>query len=130
MEIHSTLWVSNQYIYMTANQHELIGLVGIHDQTSPGRVSITCDAWSSRELYSFFAVSAHITVEDKQTEAEIGKTNVYGCNFLLAFRVLEGEHSGVNIARLFYKIIGEAGIKHKASLLIPSRRQFLTSLCS
>lgn len=84
-------------------------------QNSPGRVSVTCDAWSSRELFSFFAVSAHIAVEDQKHEEEFGKVKLEGHNYLLAFRELEGEHSGKNIARLFYQVISEAGIKHKVS---------------
>lgn len=52
------------------------------------------------------AVTAHIAVEDENE-------NAHGRNYLLAFCLLEGEHSRKNIARLFFDILTEAGIKHK-----------------
>ena len=48
-------------------------------------------------------------------EAQIGKVVLYGKNFLLAFHVLEGDHSGKNLARLFYRILSDAGLKYKVS---------------
>ena len=76
---------------------------------------MTCDSWSSRELFSYFAITAHIVVEDTHVEAEIGKVALYGKNFLLAFHVLEGDHSGKSLARLFYRVISNAGLKYKVS---------------
>ena len=70
-------------------------------QNLPGRVSVTCDAWSSRELFSFFAVSAHIAVEDQKHEEEFGKVKLEGHNYLLVFRELEVlEHDNSCVVRL------------------------------
>lgn len=56
------------------------------------------------------AVTAHCVLEDPD-----GK-ELQGSAHLLAFREIEGSHSGENIAKAFYKILDEAGLKHKVLL--------------
>jgi hypothetical protein len=76
---------------------------------SEGRISFTNDLWSDPGLDSYLAVTGHYFVRDKVTRKLIWRSG------LLAFRYIEGSHSGVNLAGNFIKIVEELGVLHKVA---------------
>ena len=74
---------------------------------SLGRVSLTTDAWSDPNLVSFLGATAHFIVRDMLHDQLILRSG------LLAFRHLQGSHTGEHLAEVFYAIIKGAGIERR-----------------
>ena len=72
-------------------------------QGALGRISFTSDCWSDPNLFSYMAVTVHFCARDINGHLEIR-------NRLLAFRVIEGRHDGINLGNILFEIIKEAGI--------------------
>ncbi|EUC64353.1 hypothetical protein RSOL_439930, partial [Rhizoctonia solani AG-3 Rhs1AP] len=70
-----------------------------------GRVSITSDLWSDHTERSFMAVTGHY-------EKKVKGKNILVVE-LLAFRVVEGTHSGVNLGGILFGILSEYEILGK-----------------
>lgn len=68
-----------------------------------GRISFTDDLWSDPNLASFLAISSHFYVRDE-------KGRLQRQNGLIAFRFIEGSHTGANLAQEFIKIVEELGV--------------------
>jgi hypothetical protein len=68
-------------------------------------VSLTTDAWSDPDLVSFLGVTAHFVVRDGLDGQLVLRSG------LLAFRHIQGSHTGANLASVLYKIIKDAGIE-------------------
>ncbi|EAU93647.2 hypothetical protein CC1G_02877 [Coprinopsis cinerea okayama7 len=77
-------------------------------QNAKGRISLTSDIWSSSDLTSYMAVTAHYMVEpvDRPGHLEL-KTR------LIAFRHVHGKHDGSHLAKAFVGILDEWGIDRK-----------------
>ncbi|CAE6524483.1 unnamed protein product [Rhizoctonia solani] len=72
---------------------------------SLGRVSITSDLWSDHMERSFMAVTGHYKKQIRGADILVVE--------LLAFRQVEGSHSGVNLARVLFGILSEYNILDK-----------------
>jgi len=83
-------------------------------QRALGRISLTTDLWSDPNLNSYMAITAHYMTRHLKNGSLILRSK------LIAFRHMEGSHSGGNIADNFLKVIDELGIAHKVSWLSPS----------
>ena len=70
-------------------------------------MSFTTDAWSDPDLVSFLGATAHPTVRGASDNQLILRSG------LLAFRNIKGSHTGENLARVFYKIIKDAGVEQR-----------------
>jgi hypothetical protein len=77
-----------------------------------GRISFTNDLWSDPGLDSYLAVTGHYLVRDQVTRKLIWRSG------LLAFRYIEGSHSGINLAQNFIKIVEELGVLHKVTSIL------------
>ncbi len=77
------------------------------EQNAPGRISFTCDMWTSMILRSFLAVTLHYCTEDGTTH-EVDVRSRLG-----AFRHVLGSHSGKNLAIHFITVLKELGILHR-----------------
>ena len=87
-------------------------------QNSLGRVSLTTDAWSDPNLISFLGITAHFIARDNVD----GKPALALRSRMLAFRHIQGSHTGERLARVFYQVIKDAGIERKVHwLCIQSR---------
>lgn len=75
-------------------------------QWAEGRISFTTDLWSDPSLDSYMAVSTHYYVRDEHRRLKRR-------NGLIAFRFIEGSHTGVNLAQNFLKILQELKILGK-----------------
>ncbi|KAJ7790431.1 hypothetical protein B0H14DRAFT_2396433, partial [Mycena olivaceomarginata] len=71
------------------------------------RVSFTDDIWTRVNLDSHLAITAHYIVKDTRGNL-ILKTQ------LVAFRRLQGSHTGENIGKVFVQVMKEIGCVHKA----------------
>lgn len=78
-------------------------------QNALGRVSLTTDAWSNTNLTSFLGVTAHCIVRDA------GDGHLLLQSGLLAFRHIQGSHTGENLARILSGIIHDLGITNRVS---------------
>lgn len=76
-------------------------------QNTEGRISFTTDLWSDPNLDSYMAVTAHY-MSRARTDGQLE----YRCG-LIAFKYIEGAHSGVNLAMHFFKLIDSLGVAHK-----------------
>jgi hypothetical protein len=65
-------------------------------------VSLTFDAWTSKIMTSYLAVTGHWITQDWHLRSE-----------LLSFAELEGSHSGENIGEELYAILGKFSISDK-----------------
>lgn len=70
-------------------------------------MSFTVDAWSDPDLISFLGTTAHFIVRNTLDGQLILRSG------LLAFRHIQGSHTGENLARVLYKIIEDAGIEQR-----------------
>ena len=68
-----------------------------------GRISFTSDCWSDPNLTSFLALTAHFISKDADGHLAMQ-------NRLLAFRVIDGKHTGKNLGTIIFEIIKTAGI--------------------
>ncbi|KAI1788299.1 hypothetical protein LXA43DRAFT_1063663 [Ganoderma leucocontextum] len=71
-----------------------------------GRISFTCDLWSSVILRSFFAITLHYVAED-------GEHNIVLRSRLGAFHHILERHTGKNLAEQFIIVIEELGVLDK-----------------
>ncbi|KAJ8453438.1 hypothetical protein ONZ45_g19719 [Pleurotus djamor] len=72
-----------------------------------GRVSFTSDIWSDPNLDGYMGVTAHYIVRN------IRDNHLEWKSHLIAFQIIEGDHTGVNIANHFLTILDKYGITHK-----------------
>lgn len=75
-------------------------------QHAEGRVSFTSDLWSNLKMTSFMAITAHFVARDE-------RSNLIIRSRLIAFRMVSGSHTGVNLASIFFDILKEYGLLHK-----------------
>jgi len=78
-----------------------------------GRISFTTDLWSDPNLDSYMAITAHYMVHIPKG-GQIKPQLDYCCG-LVAFRFVEGSHTGVNLAINFFTVLDEYGITNKVS---------------
>ncbi|EUC58850.1 HAT family dimerization protein, partial [Rhizoctonia solani AG-3 Rhs1AP] len=71
-------------------------------QSSRGSISLTSDLWSDIRIRSFMAVTAHY----------IDALGILH-DHLIAFRKLDGHHTGINIAHALHEVLQESGIADK-----------------
>ncbi|CDO76288.1 hypothetical protein BN946_scf184917.g4 [Trametes cinnabarina] len=71
-----------------------------------GRISFTCDLWSSQDLSGYFALSVHYCKRDSQERLTLSSR-------LGAFRNLTGQHTGRNLAEEFVAVLEELDIIDK-----------------
>ena len=76
-------------------------------QNVEGRISFTMDLWSDPNLDSYMVVTAHY-MSRARTDGQLE----YRCG-LIAFKYIEGAHSGVNLAMHFFKLVDSLGVAHK-----------------
>lgn len=77
-------------------------------QTIPGKLSFTADIWSSKfKFYPFMGVTLHWVTEDFKLK-DLG----------LYYHLMNGPHTGVNIAESFIEILVKFGAINKVSCLI------------
>jgi hypothetical protein len=81
-------------------------------QNSLGRVSFTSDIWSRQNLESYMAITAHYMAKMPNTGTLVLKSQ------LIAFRRLQGSHTGENIGKVFVSVVKEIGCLHKVCLWI------------
>jgi hypothetical protein len=93
----------------------LIGTI----QNSLGRISLTTDMWSNPNLDGFKAVTAHFM--ERNTDGEIVEA---AC--MIAFRFVEGNHTGEHLGRIFFEILKENGILFKVSHIVALKNCVLT----
>ncbi|CAE6517063.1 unnamed protein product [Rhizoctonia solani] len=79
--------------------------IKIDMRNSPGRVSITSDLWSDHMERSFMAVTGHYKKRMDGVDTLVVE--------LLAFRLVEGNHSGANLGRMLFGILSEYDILDK-----------------
>lgn len=83
-------------------------------QNSLGRVSATDDIWSRQNLESYMGVTIHYTAKD-------ARGNLVLKSQLVAFRQLEGSHTGENVGKVFVQIMKDIGCLHKVNSFSPYR---------
>lgn len=71
---------------------------------------MTSDIWSSRDLTSYMAVTAHYCVETPDGRLIIQSR-------LIAFRHVEGRHDGKSLAKIFVRILKELGIFNRVGMI-------------
>lgn len=71
----------------------------------PGRISLTCDTWTSDTMNAYLAVTAHY----------MSTSGSDWCleNELVGFKLLHGSHSGLNLARVVFDVCNDMGIVKK-----------------
>ena len=75
-------------------------------QHAERHISFTSDLWSNLKLTSFMAITAHFVARDE-------RGNLIVRSRLIAFRMVSGSHTGVNLAGTFFNILKEYGLLHK-----------------
>ncbi|KAF8976616.1 hypothetical protein BDQ17DRAFT_1253280, partial [Cyathus striatus] len=75
-------------------------------QKAEGCISFTTDLWSDPVLRSFMAVTAHLLIKNEDGHLEYRSA-------LIAFKYVDGDHSGVNLGRIFHGIISEYDLTEK-----------------
>lgn len=83
----------------------------ILSKSALGRVSFTSDVWSRQTMQSYMGVTAHF-IAKSASNALTMETR------LVAFRVLRGAHTGLNLAEEFLKVIKEIECLNKVRLLL------------
>ncbi|KAJ7132525.1 hypothetical protein C8R44DRAFT_611868, partial [Mycena epipterygia] len=73
-----------------------------------GRVAFTDNIWTRVNLDSHLAITGHYIMED-------ANGNLVLRTQLLAFRRLEGSHTGENIGKVFVQVMKEIGCLRKVS---------------
>ncbi|KAF5332789.1 hypothetical protein D9611_005171 [Ephemerocybe angulata] len=77
---------------------------------SLGRVAFTSDIWSRNNLQSYMAITAHYLVMSPAGNLELKSR-------LVAFRHIEGSHTGENIGKVFVRVLEEIRCLHKISTI-------------
>jgi hypothetical protein len=80
-------------------------------QDAPGRISLTFDAWTSKIMTSYLAITGHWIDTEYKLRSE-----------LLAFSEIDGSHSGENIAHELLKVLKRYNIQEKVSVHSGSSR--------
>jgi len=75
-------------------------------QDALGRISLTSDLWSDLNQRSFMAVTAHWMARGSSNQLDL-------CSALIAFREVDGSHTGDNLGQILFDIIQDIGIVHK-----------------
>ncbi|CAE6452410.1 unnamed protein product [Rhizoctonia solani] len=75
-------------------------------KNSLGEVSLTTDLWSDELLRAFMAVTAHYI----NSEGNLAE-------HLIAFRKLDGHHTGANVGQVLFSVIDEMGIVPKMGMV-------------
>lgn len=75
-------------------------------QNALGRISLTSDMWSDPNRQSFMAVTAHWIARGGANKLELRSA-------LIAFREVDGSHTGDNLGEVLFGIIQGVGIAHK-----------------
>lgn len=83
-------------------------------QNSLGRISLTTDLWSDPNLDSYMAVTAHFMMRDETSGCIVFRTH------LIAFRFIDGPHSGAHLGQEFLKITDDLEISNKVCHIPPS----------
>jgi len=78
-------------------------------QDALGRVSLTSDMWSDLNRRSFMAVTAHWVAKGRTNQLELRSA-------LIAFREVDGSHSGENLGQVLFEIIQDVGIAHRVCI--------------
>jgi len=78
-------------------------------QDALGRVSLTSDLWSDPNQRSFMAVTAHWMAKGRTNQLELRSA-------LVAFREVDGSHTGDNLGQVLFDIIQDIGITHKVRM--------------
>jgi len=68
-------------------------------------VSLTLDMWSDFNRNSFMAVTAHWMAKGRTNQLELRSA-------LVAFREVDGSHTGDNLGEVLFEIIQDIGIAH------------------
>jgi len=76
-------------------------------QEVPGYISFTLDGWTSKNQIPFLGITAHWISSNWELQHTV-----------LDFQLLEGTHSGENLASAFFNTIKEYGILNKVILFI------------
>jgi hypothetical protein len=77
-------------------------------QNSAGRVSYTSDVWSRNDLSAFMAMTAHYMFTGVNGQ-------LYLRNRLVAFRHLQGSHTGEHLADVFFRVLQELSVLDRVS---------------
>lgn len=77
----------------------------INYQESPGRISLTFDAWTLKIMTSYLAAMGHWLTAEWQL-----------CSELISFAEIEGSHSGENMGQILYDILDQYNIRDKVKL--------------
>ncbi|KAF5319548.1 hypothetical protein D9619_008318 [Psilocybe cf. subviscida] len=85
-------------------------LMRIDIKNALGRVSFTSDVWSRQTMQSFMGVTAHFIAKSPLNVLTMETR-------LVAFRVLHGSHTGINLANEFLKVIEEIECLNKMSMV-------------
>jgi hypothetical protein len=80
-------------------------------QNALGRISLTTDMWSNPNLAGFKAVMAHFIERNADG-------NLVEASCLIAFRFVDGSHTGEHLAKIFFDVLIENGILHKVCLFL------------
>jgi hypothetical protein len=64
------------------------------------------DMWSDPNRQSFMAITAHWMAKGSSNQLEL-------CSALIAFRGVDGCHTGDNLGQILFDIIQDVGIAHK-----------------
>jgi hypothetical protein len=91
----------------------------ISPQNALGRISLTTDMWSNPNLDGFKAVTAHFM--ERNSDGEIVEA---AC--MIAFRFVEGDHTGEHLGHIFFEILKENGILFKVSYIVVLKNCVLT----
>lgn len=75
-------------------------------QDALGRILLTSNMWSDPNQQSFMAVTAHWMANGSPDQLVL-------CSALIAFREVDGCHTGDNLGQILFDIIQDVGIVHK-----------------
>ena len=81
-------------------------------QSIPGQVFATLDGWSSLACDPYLGVTVHWVHNPEESPTEWSL-----CTLLLAFREVQGNHSGANLSKVVMEILKEAGMTSKVRVL-------------
>ncbi|KAF5387624.1 hypothetical protein D9615_000715 [Tricholomella constricta] len=79
-------------------------------QNALGRVSLTSDGWSRTSLSSHLAITAHYMVMSSDGHLILRSR-------LIAFRKLEGSHTGENMAKVLWRVINDLNIVDRIGMI-------------
>ena len=74
-------------------------------QDALGHISLTSDMWTDLNQRSFMAVTAHWMAKGDSNQLELRSA-------LIAFREVDGSHSGDNLGQVLFDIVQDIGIAH------------------